>query len=482
MAKNNSNKLKEKQYYVSGMHCASCELLIENKLLDKKNIKAIDVSMADESVTLEFVGKAPSTGKLNKMFTDDGYNFTANKNAKNNTEEVNTNAGSGPLFKISRDGDIIWNWTKIRDLLPSIIIVSFIFGAFLKFGSSGLARFSVNSDSSLIGFFAFGIVAGLSTCSALVGGIVLSMSKQWANLYNKNDSTLKKFEPHILFNGGRIFAYGLVGLLLGTLGNVFQISLEFSAFLTLGVSAIMFLLALQMLGVRWANKFQFKAPKIFTRTIANEKKFTGKQMPILMGAGTVFLPCGFTITAQGLALLTGDPIKGALLMLAFVLGTTPILLAIGLSSLMFNKKPHITKTFSRVAGFLIILFALYNVNAGLNVLGVTNFSDIFAGDKSGETQLVANKGNKQIIKMSASGSEYTPNYFKVKAGIPVEWQITDNGASGCTNAVIAKEFFKGQVALKQGSTVSKTFTPTKPGKYKFSCWMGMASGVIEVVK
>jgi plastocyanin domain-containing protein len=35
--------------------------------------------------------------------------------------------------------------------------------------------------------------------------------------------------------------------------------------------------------------------------------------------------------------------------------------------------------------------------------------------------------------------------------------------------------------LNPGQTSVKEFTPTKPGKYKFSCWMGMISGIIEVV-
>ena len=32
-----------------------------------------------------------------------------------------------------------------------------------------------------------------------------------------------------------------------------------------------------------------------------------------------------------------------------------------------------------------------------------------------------------------------------------------------------------------GKVAIKEFTPTKVGKYRFSCWMGMVTGVIEVV-
>lgn len=467
------SNLKEKQYYVAGIHCASCELLIENELLEKKNIKSVNVSQSNNSVKIHFTGKAPSVGKLNKMFKDHNYTF-------GNTPQESRPPKEDPFVKVGEDGEIIWNFRRIGKLLPSLAVVTIIFGAFLKFSESGMAKLSVNAESSVWAFAAFGVIAGFSTCSALVGGIVLSMSKQWSNLYNKSDTTINKLQPHILFNAGRVVAYALFGFLLGSLGNVFQVSLDFSAILMILVSIMMFLMALQMLGVSWAQRFNFAAPKFLTRSIADEKNFSGKYMPALMGAGTVFLPCGFTITTQGLALLSGDPIKGAMIMTAFVLGTTPILFFIGLSSLMFNQKPHITKFFSQVAGFLIIAFALFNINSALNVLGLPNFSSYFIS--SGEAAQVTNKGGKQVIQMEATAFGYEPNYFQVKAGSTVDWQITGNGVSGCTNAIIARDLFNGQVKIIDGSTVTKQFTaPNRPGKYSFSCWMGMATGIIEVI-
>lgn len=466
--------LKEKQYYVSGMHCASCELLIENQLLEKKNIKSVEVSQKDQSVLIEFTGKAPSIGKLNKIFKKDNYFFSNNKDEKTPNEE--------PYIKIGKDGEIIWNFQRIGKILPAFIIVTIIFGAFLKFSQSGMSRLSVNAKSSLWAFALFGVIAGLSTCSALIGGIVLSMSKQWSTLYNTEASLFNKLKPHLLFNGGRIVSYAITGILLGALGSAFQVSIEFSAILMILVSILMFFMSLQILGVKWASKFQFKAPRILTRSIADEKNFSGKYMPALMGAGTIFLPCGFTITTQGLALLSGDPIKGALIMTTFVIGTTPILMFIGLSSLMFNRKPHITKIFSQVAGFLIIAFAIFNINSALNILSLPNFSSYFISNQNNDTKLVKQTGDTQVIEMTATALGYEPNYFKIKANSPVEWRITNDGASGCTNAVIARNLFSGQIKLPPDQTVSKEFISPKPGKYRFSCWMGMATGVIEVVQ
>jgi len=233
-------------------------------------------------------------------------------------------------------------------------------------------------------------------------------------------------------------------------------------------------------------------PKFMTRLIANESNFKGRYMPFLMGAFTFFLPCGFTITAQGLALISGSAIQGGLIMLLFALGTLPMLLFIGLSSVKFSQKPHLSNRFLKVAGILVLFFALYNINFQLNVLGISSLSDL--GINSSQSSISAKNNSsqneeglppivdgKQILKMDASSSGYSPNYFKVRAGVPVRWEITDTGTSGCTNAVISKNLFDGEIPLTPGQTSIKEFTPAQPGKYKFSCWMGMISGIIEVV-
>jgi len=136
-----------------------------------------------------------------------------------------------------------------------------------------------------------------------------------------------------------------------------------------------------------------------------------------------------------------------------------------------------------------------NINFQLNVLGIASLSDLGivsnaaknnsaqnkAGSPRDEAGLPSIVNGQQILKMDASSRGYSPNYFKVRVGIPVRWEITDKGTSGCTNAVISKSLFEGEIPLTPGQTSVKEFTPKKAGKYKFSCWMGMISGIIEVV-
>lgn len=342
---------QEHIYSIKGMHCAACEVLIEKKLLEIPGVKSVDASTADGKATIEYEGEKPSINVLNGIFKKDNYTFFENQPI--NKEDASESMG-------------LKNPTLFGFAIAIVIIMIFL--ALDRLGISGL--FNISSKSSTVSFFGFGILAGLSSCAALIGGMVLSLSKQWNELYSPKDHSLKRLEPYILFNMGRILSYGFLGGILGLIGSRLTFSFTVTAWLVIIISLLMVALGCQMLGIRAFRKFQIGLPKFITRSIADEKKFHGKYMPFVMGALTFFLPCGFTITAQTIALLSGSAVQGALIMGFFALGTAPMLLVIGVSSVKFFSKPHFALTFSRVAGFLVLFFALWNIYNQMNVLGL----------------------------------------------------------------------------------------------------------------
>ena len=467
--------MKEHIFYIRGMHCASCEVLIEKKLLEIEGIKSADAQLALGQVAIEYEKEIPSTQLLNQLFRKHNYTFYHQ-----------------PLAFDGEKSDPLKSQTLSIVILATIFIAIFIL--LNKFVFSGFG--SVNSNSSLAVIWLFGALAGVSTCAALVGGIVLSMSKQWQSAYLPSDSFSKKLAPHLMFNFGRLISFAILGAVLGALGSQFNISIKFSSWLVILVSLVMLATGLQMLGVKRMQKFQITAPRFLTRFVADEKNFQGRWMPMALGALTFLLPCGFTLTAEGLALISGNSLSGALIMLAFSLGTFLPLIAIGVSSVKFLEQPCKAEIFLKVAGVLILFFVAFNINSQLNVLGVKSLSDIklpsvktkTIGIKSDQpakdTKTENNNGdngkNIQIIKMEASSRGYSPESFTIKAGAPVRWEITDTGTSGCTNAVISPNLFKDVIQLTPGETAAVEFTPQNIGSYKFSCWMGMISGTIIV--
>lgn len=453
---------KEQVYYVDGMHCPACEILVEKKLIALDNVHSVEASTSKERAVVEYEGQAPSIGQLNKLFKPEGYSFMLSP----------PRAGSA-----SRG-------TSLAKIAIAVLVAVVLIVVLQKAGLTRLV--TVNAKSSLPVFLLLGLVAGFSSCAALVGGIVLSMSKQWGEIYSPDDHLKKRFEPHLLFNVGRLISFALLGALLALIGGGLRLTPTFSALLVIVISIVMIVLALQMLGFRFMQRFQFSMPRSVTRYVANESHFKGRYMPFAMGALTFFVPCGFAITAQSFALLSGNPLQGGLIMLFFALGTLPMLLIIGFSSVKFLEKPKLAASFLKVAGVLVLFFALFNINNQLAVLNAPNLGDIFnpasaPSTASAGVQLPPLVGGKQVVKMEASASGYSPNYLTVKAGTPVRWKIKDTGTSGCTNAVISQDLFSGQIALTPGKTRIKEFTPNKAGKYKFSCWMGMVTGTFNVV-
>lgn len=160
-------------------------------------------------------------------------------------------------------------------------------------------------------------------------------------------------------------------------------------------------------------------------------------------------------------------------MTAFALGTSTPLTLIGLGRNRLAVNPNFSAYFSQVTGLLILIFSFYTLFSQLSLLGfIPSYSSAFQSDIQPQ----------QLLQMAATASGYSPNYFKIRAGQPIRWEITDRGTSGCTNAIIARQLFTGPINLVPGTTSVKEFTaPATPGTYRFSCWMGMISGTIEVV-
>jgi sulfite exporter TauE/SafE/copper chaperone CopZ len=441
-------------YSVSGTHCHACEVLIEKEIKNLPGVKSVEVSVPGERVKIVHTsGHLPTLEKLNQIFKESGYRFfTFGKNQENHSS---------------------------ADIFTSLLIVMGVFGLYFLLSYLGIfSSINVNSSSVLPAFFVFGLLAGFSTCAALVGGIVLSLSRQWQSLYSSTNSTFERLQPTLIFNLGRIISFTVLGAVLGYFGSFFRLSITAGSIITILVSLVMIVLGLQMLNVRWALNLIPTLPKSITGRFADEKQFTGKFMPLLMGGLTFFLPCGFTLTSQTLALASGSPFRGALIMLFFALGTFIPLLLIGYSSAVTAKKSTTSATFSQVAGILVLIFSLYNIYSQSQVLGFS-LPTLNASSASSASEV----NGVQVIKMDASASGYVPNKFQIKAGQKVRWEITDKGTSGCTNGVISKALIGNDVInLVPGTTSVKEFTaPTIAGNYRFSCWMGMISGSIEVI-
>jgi len=333
-----------------------------------------------------------------------------------------------------------------------VLFLVFIVAFFLLNQFNVLPLLDLESQSSLPLFFLLGILAGFSSCSAVVGGLLLSVSKSWSN-----------FKSHLIFNLSRIITFVILGVLLGFIGSLINLSSLFFPATIIFVSLIMVYLSLPLLGIN-LPKFSLVPTNVL------KKAFSSNLSPIIFGILTFLLPCGFTFTAQSLALVSANPLRASLILFLFVLGTTPSLLLIGFFSSKLFKNSTLSQKFSVLAGFLILFFALSNI--------FTQTKSLFP-QKTNSPAIVSDQ--QQIINMSVTNSAYLPSYFEVKTNIPIIWQINPKGITSCTSTIISPSILEKSIKLSPYQTTSVEFVIKKPGTYRFYCSMGMVTGILKAV-
>ncbi|MCA9397553.1 sulfite exporter TauE/SafE family protein [candidate division WWE3 bacterium] len=471
------SKKKDKQsiLYVDGMHCAACEVLIEKAVKKSPGIIDAKASTARGEVVITHDSKQSlDISTINESVQVNGYSISTSK----------LDASSDLSFITFSNNQLLFHQDKFNKLLPALLIAGVLIFGFYWLSESGIAaQVMVSETASWTVFLLFGLVAGASTCAALVGGVLLSLSKTWNDRFKTANNKFSALLPHGMFYVGRLAAFAVVGGLLAYLGTSIQSTVNtISPFIALFVGGVMALLGLQMLNVKWAQRYKIVLPKQLSLVPANSDRSNELYGPMLTGVGSILLPCGMTITAFLMVINSNSFTTGALNMVAFGLGTALSLSLVSIATVGFAFKEKYATRFYQVAGLLVVFFGFYTINAQLNVFGLPSANDIagaFTSQPSENSQAVLSNQSVQVMSMEASAYGYSPASFTVQSGVPVRWEINNTGASGCTNAIIARGLFDGQVNLKAGMNVVE-FTPQKKGNYKFSCWMGMVGGSIIV--
>ena len=447
---------------IKGMHCRSCEILIEEKLKEFPLIKNVQVNYKKAQAVI--YSKSPidstETDKINTAVREAGY-------------------------EIGIDDSKSWislNPSEYWDLAKSLVLLLVLYFIAKKLGLFNINAGSTNNPSNLFVVLLIGLTAGLSTCMALVGGLILGISARHSEKHPEATAT-EKFRPHIFFNFGRIISFFVLGGVIGLIGKAFQLSAPMLGLLTITVGLVMLVLGAQLTGMfPKLSSGGFTLPSSIGKFLGikkhHEKEYSHSNS-MLVGALTFFLPCGFTQAMQLYAMNTGNFWTGALIMGTFALGTTPGLLGIGgLTSIL---KGTFAKKFFKFTGLLVISLAIFNISNGWNLTGWKN---IFAGSSSSQAIVKDDPNVKiedgyQVVRMTQKSYGYTPNKFTIRKGIPVKWIIDSKDSNSCAASILMPKQ-NIRKPLKSGENIIQ-FTAEETGDLKFSCSMGMYSGKFIVV-
>lgn len=212
------------------------------------------------------------------------------------------------------------------------------------------------SDSAFLALFLVGLLGGthcVGMCGGIVGALTLGATSRWPML--------------LAYNVGRIFSYAVAGAVAGALGAA-SMGLEgqvpIRLVLYLLANLMLVALGFYLIGVTRALAFTERLGQHLWRVL---QPLTRRFLPARsvaqafpLGLLWGWLPCGLVYSALASSLGAGSAARGALLMLAFGLGTLPNLLLAGIVLARLNefvRRPAVRL----VSGLLVLGFGLYGL-------------------------------------------------------------------------------------------------------------------------
>jgi sulfite exporter TauE/SafE len=199
----------------------------------------------------------------------------------------------------------------------------------------------------------------------------------------KQESWFERIASGLTYNIGRTITYGILGAIFGLLGKGIAVGgLQQWASIAIGI--------IMILSVVFPVLFRkINIESATYRMVGRTKKLFGKMFSIrsygslfIIGILNGFLPCGLVYIAIAGAIVLGSIEQGVIYMIAFGLGTIPIMLSLSVLGNVVSMK--FRKKVSKIIPFFIILIGILFILRGLN-LGIPYVSPKL--DKSDGTKM-----------------------------------------------------------------------------------------------
>jgi len=452
--------MNKKTINIKGMHCRSCEILIEDEIKKIPGVVKVKVNHRECLARIKYQGADLNMETVSQAVKKAGYELGIDKEK---------------TFFSHNQNDYL-------TVIFAALIIGILYLLGNEFGLFNLKIVSTRNLSSLPIVFLVGITAGVSTCMALIGGLTLAISARFSEKH-PNSTSIQKFKPHLFFNLGRIISFFVLGGIIGAFGSLFQLSTTVLGLMTIAIGSVMLILGLQLTSLfPKLSTYKLTLPKELSRLLGINEHKDQKYSHLntfIAGALTFFLPCGFTQAVQLYAISTGDALRGALTLGVFALGTAPGLLGIG--GLISSLKGAFSNVFFKFVGLIVIFLAIFNISNGYNLSGIKFFSQSNKASNAVEVKdlNVTLENGVQIVKMVQNETGYIPNSFTIRKDIPVKWIITSENVNSCASSIFSQAIGVRKF-LKQGENIIE-FTPKEIGEILFTCSMGMYRGTFNVV-
>lgn len=462
---------------VKNMTCVNCENVIERELSKADGVLGVEASYAKGMVKITYDEAFIHPDEMILLLEQHDYHaepwnesmngIRRNSNQDSNLSRTVPDGGTG-----NRDG-------SLTNITATLIILFALYLMADHFGVLGIIRnFPVAKAGMGYGMlFLIGILTSVH-CVAMCGGICLSQTVSSKGTGTVRSGGFATLRPSLLYNLGRVISYTVIGGIVGALGSVVSFSGPMKGAVQLLAGLFMIIMGLNMLNIfPWLRRLNPRMPKVLVRKLSPLRGRSNS--PLYIGLLNGLMPCGPLQAMQLYALSTGSPVKGAVSMFLFSIGTVPLMFLFGALSSLLNKK--YTKKMMTVSAVLVIFLGVFMFQNGVSLSGLAlPVIPSFTGAADSKKANIAKiEDGVQVVTTGLESGRYEP--IIVQKDIPVRWIIRaeEGDINGCNNSIIIPKY-NLQKDLAIGDNIIE-FTPDESGTIPFSCWMGMIRSKITVV-
>jgi len=459
---------------VDGMSCSSCEQRIEKAVGALEGVNRVFASAPLSEVMVYFDGNLVSRDAICAAVTAAGYQVR---------EQPTRVSGEGAAVRQPRSGAGKSRSGGIYRFLGLIAVVAAIY-LIIRYtvGFTFLPAVSQSMGYGLI--FVVGLLTSLH-CIAMCGGIVLSQGLKRKEPGDEApgasggtpaadpEGLKSRLLPSLLYNGGRVISYTVIGGVVGALGSLFSLSTALKGVMPIIAGAFMLFLGVRMLGIfPWVSRLKVRFPGLGGTRLRSAAASRG---PFVVGLLNGLMPCGPLQTMQVYALGTGSFFAGALSMFLFSLGTVPLLLGFGAISSFLSAK--FNRGMLKASGVLVMALGLVMFTRGVSLFGVALPS--LAPGTPASIAVARVQGDYQVVRTTVESGAYHP--FIVQKGIPVRWTVSvkADDLNGCNNPLTVPQYGIRKTLVPGDNLIE--FTPDRDGTIAYTCWMGMITSSIRIV-
>lgn len=300
---------------IRGMICRACTDAVEAALLRTRGVISAHVSYIKGLAAVEYDPELCSEDALCQSIERAGYSCGEKPKSEYLVD----------IICIALTAALVWLLTHLKlNAVPQLY-----------------------EGASLAYVFLVGLLTG-THCIAMCGGIALSQT-----------SSSSALRASIMYNGGRVASYTVMGAVFGALGTVIVYTAKAKSIAFTMIGILVAILGVNM----WGLLPGLRALMPQQSSFCSVGKGRMSTRPLAVGLLTGLMPCGSMYAMWLFAMSGGSALHGALVMLSFALGTVPLMLLF--SSLGAFIKPQHMKYMLKLSAVLVTAFGIKMLINGL---------------------------------------------------------------------------------------------------------------------